>query len=242
MKRSRWSKVRGGFFVAMFAFSIVGVGWAEVPAQEDFGLKGATLLEFIESSGQQWIDTGFYVTEKSGFDLDAICFNPIANPGFACVMGAEHTGGRAYWWLGTYPHYDSGGFDYAGTGQIHYNGGFITGERVFTSFRNGQIVYDPSLRLLPQLTAPDSFQSSGTLGVFADKNDQTGAKENSRTRLYGLKLYEGDVVVRDYVPCRDSNGVACLYDCVNGNFFTLSRNFKIFCNLFIKLICCKMNK
>ena len=39
----------------------------------------------------------------------------------------------------------------------------------------------------------------------------------SRARIYGVKIYENDVIVRDFVPCL-KEGVACFKDVVNGGF------------------------
>lgn len=197
---------------------------SEIPEKEDFGLKGATLLEFIESTGSQWIDTEFIVTEKSGFDLDVMSMNTIgqqwnsgAASGYGCVMGAEKTGGAGFWWLGTWNHFQTGGFDYAGA-RLHYPGGLPKDNRVFNSLRNNELVYDPSLGIDPTYTAATPFTATGSLGLFADKNSDTGFKESASLRLYGLKLYEGDEVKRDYLPCLDPDGVACLYDGVAGGF------------------------
>lgn len=205
----------------MTSLSVVG---SVIPEKEDFGLKGATLLEFIESTGTQWIDTGFIVTGKSGFDLDIMSLNTVcttwnggAASGYGCVMGAEKTGGRGFWWLGTWNHFQTGGLDYAGA-QIHYPGGLSKGNRVFNALRNNIIVYDPSLGIDPVSTVTTPFTATGSLGLFADKNSDTGFKESASLRLYGLKLYEGDEVKRDYLPCLDPDGVACLYDCVAGDF------------------------
>ena len=39
----------------------------------------------------------------------------------------------------------------------------------------------------------------------------------ARVRIYGVKIYEGDVLVRDFVPCL-KDGVACFKDLKNGGF------------------------
>ena len=39
----------------------------------------------------------------------------------------------------------------------------------------------------------------------------------AKSRIYGVKIYESDVLVRDFVPCL-KDGVACFKDLVNGGF------------------------
>ena len=37
-------------------------------------------------------------------------------------------------------------------------------------------------------------------------------------RLYGFKVYENNVIIRDYIPSKDSDGIVCLYDKVNDEY------------------------
>lgn len=49
--------------------------------------------------------------------------------------------------------------------------------------------------------------------VFIGNNDlvQPG-------KLYTLKIYEDDELIRNYIPCKDSIGRVCLYEEVSGQF------------------------
>ena len=57
------------------------------------------------------------------------------------------------------------------------------------------------------------------LSLFARFWDTTATKfaNISKVRIYGVKIYENDVIVRDFVPCM-KEGVACFKDVVNGGF------------------------
>ena len=57
------------------------------------------------------------------------------------------------------------------------------------------------------------------LSLFARFWDTTATKfaNISKVRIYGVKIYENDVIVRDFVPCL-KEGVACFKDVVNGGF------------------------
>ena len=39
------------------------------------------------------------------------------------------------------------------------------------------------------------------------------------TRLYSAKIWDNDILIRDYVPCKNSNGEIGLYDFVNNQFY-----------------------
>lgn len=68
-----------------------------------------------------------------------------------------------------------------------------------------------------------SFTTTGTIALFS----QSGGKEYAKTKIYYAKFWLNDKLVRNFIPCIDSDGVACLYDTVtkkayydnNGNEF-----------------------
>ena len=35
-----------------------------------------------------------------------------------------------------------------------------------------------------------------------------------KAKLYSCQIYNNDVLIRDYIPCKDSNGIGCLFDLV----------------------------
>lgn len=55
--------------------------------------------------------------------------------------------------------------------------------------------------------------------ILAQRNLATNNVEGHlRGSLYYLKLYDNDVLVRDFIPVLDGNGVPCLYDKVEREF------------------------
>jgi len=50
---------------------------------------------------------------------------------------------------------------------------------------------------------------------------------DGRAKIYGIKIYEDNVLVRDYVPALDSNGVPCLFDKVNFEYYYFKVNGEI---------------
>ncbi len=58
-----------------------------------------------------------------------------------------------------------------------------------------------------------------TVRISAAQNFSTGRTLQFGMRpmkIYGLKIWEGDIAIRDYVPVVDDDGIACLYDRVEG--------------------------
>jgi len=65
----------------------------------------------------------------------------------------------------------------------------------------------------------EEFACSYTMYLFA-VNEKDLMKTPSASRLYSCQIYDNGTLVRDYVPCKNSSGVAGLYDLVNGVFYT----------------------
>ena len=63
--------------------------------------------------------------------------------------------------------------------------------------------------------------ASGTLKLFSNASSNGNF---ALMRLYGFKIWDAGTLVRDYVPCV-TNGLAGLYDRVNGTFVTEKNNF-----------------
>lgn len=38
-------------------------------------------------------------------------------------------------------------------------------------------------------------------------------------KVYNLKIYDGDTILRDFIPCKDKNDVVCMYDKVEGKYY-----------------------
>lgn len=67
-------------------------------------------------------------------------------------------------------------------------------------------------------TAVTSGQCNHPLFLFCFNNAGTPSVFCSM-RLYSCQIYDGDVLVRDYWPCYDPEGIACLYDKVEGKYY-----------------------
>ena len=68
----------------------------------------------------------------------------------------------------------------------------------------------------------DSAAVNGGISIFAANEkgiNGSGIKYLMRAKLYSCKIYEGDALVRDFVPYLDENGAAGLYDLCGTGFY-----------------------
>ena len=167
------------------------------------------LVEYLESTGTQYIDTEI----KTNGDLKVLMDFEVSNTSntqfyFGSRIGVHQ---KSYTFL-----YYSNRFrsDYSNqadvyTGNIESISGFprfkIDMNKNITKIINNNynITYTYS-----------SFESDLNIYLFAI-NQNGKAYSYSSIKLYSFKLYDNDTLVRDFIPVIDSNSKPCLFDKVS---------------------------
>ena len=175
-------------------------------------------LEYIESTGTQYIDTG--IIAKSNLSVNAnIMFTSLGDD--ICLLGAGgmRASDRIYL-LYSYPR---------GRFCLGY-GSFLTSINTFNIVVNQKYNINSVLSAGEQSLTVDnvniysntltgSVNSSRPLYLFCCNNSEGGDSYYSSARIYDLQIYSGNNLVRSFIPVKDSNDVICLYDKVSGLFF-----------------------
>lgn len=173
---------------------------------------GYTEVQYIQSSGTQWIDTGFAQNQNSRFVVD---FQLVAAP----------TGSYAWIFEGR----DSGPKNRHGVYATKSNGKWYGGYGA--TIKNTEIAYNLESRITvdfdknilkigqtPVTFSVETFQSTTTTALFACKTG--GSVGNySAVKLYSCQIYDNGNPIRDFVPCIDPTGAVGLYDLVDGKFY-----------------------
>lgn len=181
--------------------------------------KGYTQLTYIESTGTQYIDTGY--SAPNGFICDAeIEFNTNsfnksvyfvgaheANPPYARNgFGISDTN---FWELGVSEECPRA--EVSPVANVRY--------RVNVSTVKGNSYLDVDGKRLITSSNAD-VRSPNNLCVFYNHYGMYFGKETTIGKLYYLKIYNSNgVLVRDFVPCVNSNGEVGMYDLVNSQFY-----------------------
>ncbi len=155
---------------------------------------GFTTLEYLESTGTQWIDTGVIVDST---DLRAtIDFQFTQNIENTWIAGAT-----------TYP------------GLAGVEGGIYKGE-LYTL--NG-FSYSSSA-IMDRQTATVQTDSLSNLNFYVFGRNFPGDEDDAaRAKIYSVQIYDGNTLIRNLVPVRrDSDGTLGMYDTVNNVFYTNS--------------------
>lgn len=172
--------------------------------------SGYTELSYIQSSGTQYIDTEFKPTFQTR--VVAKVYNESTSGG---IFGARDTASTsaANQFVFTIRTETSVRFDYFGT----------TGNKTISA-TNGVLEIDANRNVATvngvelARTSVTSGSCSYPLWLFTLNNvGKSGTKTTGK--LYYCQIYDNDILVRDFVPCKDPSGIVGLYDLVNSKFY-----------------------
>ena len=199
---------------------LIEIGMKDIQLNDVLIKNGYKKLEYIESTGTQYINTGVIANQDTGFDIIFLTKNLISrNPSeYGSVFGAREASKKRELQLTTFSNISAE----VGTirfGINSYNAGLgdITEIKHITlmqkSYRNNN---DFSINVEGEFTTPKS------LTVFALNNNDS-VIQYGKLRLYSFKLYDGNTIIRNFIPClRKSDNKPGLYDTVNNQFYTNS--------------------
>lgn len=176
-----------------------------------------TQVEYLESTGTQYIDTGYYhTTSRTNYELD-ITITSLSRS-YQTLFGSRntHDGNEAYY-VGVYR--DGQTYGCIGGNKKDPLGWNITiGQRYLVNI-------NPSIGVSVNGT---SYSIPYTASVFYSKPDYIFAlNQNDNTieygsaKLYRMKILDNNALVRNFIPCyRNGDNKPGLYDTVNGVFYT----------------------
>lgn len=208
--------VVGMYDLANGAFYADAAGGALVAGPILGGLPaGYTQIEYIESTGEQCIGTGHKPqSEHLRVELD---FLLPTSPAGKSLLGCQYA--SAYFLL--YFQNAASCLLMAGTSTSAANITDISTlnvrHRIDIEVNNGTLNYTIN-GTAQSTTYKNDLPKVAPLGIMCSGRE-SGYAELIAARVYACKIYDGGVMVRDYVPCINTSGAAGLYDLVNGVFY-----------------------
>lgn len=208
-----------------------------------------TAVPYVESDGTSGIDTGYRMKPNSRLEVDFAVLDGIANS--ARIFGADYNttalktacslyvsgtyfvfgvGNAAGGWKTVWMKASSGSYIVCDTQRhkavIDFNGGIL---------RHETAAADP-ISYSDPLAGTYTDESTQALSLFARRNGNGVYEGTAKARIYGVKIYESDALVHDFVPCT-RDGIAAFRDAVTGDFiygeqaplaFTAGGDFKTY--------------
>ena len=225
-----WTVASGGATATKTGTYDASYGTLPSPTKDGYYFDGWTYVpqeyrqvEYISSSGTQYINTGVSGGNDNLNIQVKYSWNSLpAADGYAAVFGnyssENHNATRilnkgssiTYINLNT----KAGGSTLTSTATKTVN--TIYEDNIV---KLGDILYYKSNDIVVSRTGlTTGTANSGNIAIFAQNT--TGSNKSS-IKLYGMQIYNGTTLVRNFVPCvRKSDNVAGLYDTANGVFYT----------------------
>lgn len=165
-------------------------------------------LEYIESTGTQYIDTGVFPSNNLKINIKA-CYT---NSNSSYMLGSDNA-----YNAGIHIRLDS---KYIGIfGGSIMNTGVVSQVNVpvTITLQNNKIYVDGQQK---GSGSPQDVSKYSKSSIYVFCTHRGGeAKYNASMRLYELQMYDGDTLIRDFIPILDENDVAYLYDKVEKKFY-----------------------
>ena len=203
---------RFAFYVLHFAFAVLAAHETNAALP-----SGYTQLDYIASSGTQYIDTGVVPTTTTRVVCD---FRLTAMPSAAIRCGWGASSKKEAFWFGTNNTFDKFGASVSGNWTEADTGVPVDTSRHTFDISASAIKFDGTA-VANSGTAFTDAASGNTMFLFASRqgwNPAVGAYGSME--IYSCQIYSGDTPVRDFVPARrGSDDAVGLYDTVNDVFY-----------------------
>ena len=172
--------------------------------------SGYKLLEYIQSSGTQYIDTGFKPNQDTSVFATAKITDVSSYPS---IFGARNKNTQMYWMYNNGNGAISTSF-VVKINSTEYSLSSAFGEKQTYSIDSGIAKVGESNVNVSMGT----FQSSYNLYLFG--TDNVGSLQYpAKMKLYSCQIYDNGTLVRDFVPCQKPDGTIGLWDDVNSLFY-----------------------
>lgn len=180
-------------------------------------LNEYTQLEYIESTGTQYIDTGYVPNENTRLNIQ-FAVNE-ANTKVDCpLFGTRTSGSRnsyTFWCHGV--GFSGGNSQIIFNDTVNYVGYFDLNKKYTVSIQNGSYSINGTQTTFSKVSS--GTPTGANLILFALN---TGGSVDSRRfagLLYSFRIYDNNTLVCNFIPSQNSSGAVGLYDTVTKTFY-----------------------
>ena len=177
----------------------------------------------LESTGTQWIDTRYAFADDFTWEID---FEGM-NTGATLFGGRTSAARTAVLYYGNaqsnngVPFLSCSIAGYTGANTPFKLGALSDGRHIVKMSVNSNkgSVWMDGVQMYADKEFPGSYISKVTQAIFADNYGNGRIEEYASSKVYGSKMWQGETLVRDFIPVIDNNDVPCMYDKVTGELF-----------------------
>lgn len=179
-------------------------------------------LEYLQSTGTQYIDTGALPTNTTEFELSCYYDNDVGYPTGENIFGMRYLLG-AQWRYSISNYKAINGCGYAAFGNNRRAQTTEKGihEYIFSYkngiFSNGHNISQP-IDISNDVPPITPIPSSWSLWLFAGNFPNEDYRDGTKGKVYYLKIWDNGVLIRDFIPCY-KDGQLGMWDKVNKVFY-----------------------
>lgn len=169
---------------------------------------GYTELEYIQSDGAQYINTGFKPNNNTRVKMDSqLKSKPSGN---TALFGSRTVANnKNYAMLFISSAFRS---DYNNVYNQTWSVSAIT-RQVYDKNKETTIIDGTA-----KSYSNSAFQTDYTMTLFAINAAGT-VQWHASMILYSCQIYDDNALIRDFIPCSNSSGIIGLYDLINSKFY-----------------------
>lgn len=171
--------------------------------------KTINFVEYLQSSGTQFIKSGVKPTNNTRVVCNFQFVDTASTQYLFCARGAAGGYANRFGLLLVSTGFRS---DFGSTNVTFPTS--IDKSARHTVDKNGA---NCSIDGVSVTNTDATFTGSYEMNLFAG-NTGGSMSEPAKAKIYSCQIYEAGLLIRDYWPCYDPKGVACLYDKVNEEY------------------------
>lgn len=181
-------------------------------------------VEYIESTGTQYIDTGIIPISSTRIDINFAYVGTTGYAGWVPIFGARSIIDNVQEYYAVFinnstlkltTNYSSRDFGDNSNVYIEANKKY--------NLKNNQGSFYINDILESSISTSDTLSNNTRYPVYLFDLNFHGSRMNrgTKTKIYSCKFYDDDTLIRNYIPCyRKSDNEIGLYDTVNNVFYT----------------------
>lgn len=189
-----------------------------------------TPIEYLESTGTQWIDTGYKYTNAINAKMGINRTNTNTADsifGYRFVNTPTGEGNMRFFFI-----YEDGriGLRFGSATETNNNYNPPANNSVIKIGTNQQVNLELRtterkiyLNGSPVVQAVNEYNTTDFGNIYFFKANATGFYEGDirgfKGKAYYLQIFDNNTLVRDFIPVLDYNGTPCMFDKITGQFF-----------------------
>ena len=176
--------------------------------------EGYTLLDYIDSDGNAYINTEFIPDSNSKVVMDCQHIGLAGTSAGNTFFGARTSASAKAFSVYFFP--SAKGYRYMyGNGYTEKDASRITDRITIIADKNVATIGDKITITRPEQTFACEYPL-----FLCGMNNAGSVTLRTKLRMYSCKIYDGTGdLVRDYIPCVNAGGEVGMYDRVNGVFY-----------------------